>query len=1156
MKRRHWISGLVGGMMLGLVSGASAQRQMEDLGRGLVAMRVSGSQVQVGWRMLGTDPDEIAFNLYRSSAGGAEVRVNGAPLRRTTDFRDSPPGLNVPNTYRVRPILGGVEQAPSGAFTVPANASVPTDHQNNPAPYLSIPLQIPPAGVTPDGGNYSYSANDCSIGDLDGDGEYEIIVKWDPSNSRDNAQAGLTGEVYLDAYKLNGVRLWRINLGRNIRAGAHYTQFMVYDLDGDGRAEVACKTADGTVDGTGAIIGDPNADYRDITPNPISGRIGYVLSGPEYLTVFNGLTGAALATARYIPERGNVSSWGDNYGNRVDRFLACVAYLDGIRPSLVMCRGYYTRTVLAAWDWRDGQFTPRWVFDSDRAGNGGYAGQGNHNLSVADVDGDGKDEIIYGACAIDDDGTGLYSTGFGHGDALHVSDMDPDRPGLEVWDVHENPTDAGAGEFRDARTGDLIFGLPGFGDTGRGLAVHMDARYRGYQMWSSASGGVYDRGGAEIAGGTPSINFAVWWDADLQRELLDNAGGGGADTKLDKWTGSEAGRILSPYSVGPGARSNNGTKSNPCLSGDILGDWREEILLRSVDSSQLMLFVSPHPATNRFRTFLHDPQYRLALAWQNVAYNQPPHPGFYVGAGMAEPPLPPVSNADLVWIGGGAGNAWDIATTRNWRTNGVWTADAPATFSQDQHVLFDLSGTPSPAVVLDGQLRPGAVTVHSPTDYAFDGPGSLAGAMNLRKAGTGTLTLNGAHSYTGPTVVSEGALLVNGSLDQSPVTVKQGVWLSSSIGGVGTLGGGAAVEAGGRVDPGNGPTAPGTLTIAYRLTLSGGVETRFDLSNDPVGPSNDVIHVTGDLALDGVNTLRIHPLDGSLAYGTYELIRVDGAIQGGLANLETPAIPGYTFFLIQDANAILLRVTKAKIAEPATFVGSDSIWRFRDDAQDLGTGWREPGYDDSAWKSGPPELGFGDGDETTLVANNGQWTTYFRHAFHVPAAQWVETLTARLKRDDGAVVYLNGVEVWRSNMPTGQTITYSTPASSTVANEAEQTWYTQSIPAGALADGWNLLAAEVHQVGLSSSDITFHLELDTTVFPADPPTLTMTPGGDITTLSWPNDGSPYSLYGTTDLTPPVQWSPIGVAPLLTNGHWFVHILYTNVPNAYFRLQIP
>ncbi|GAJ02595.1 unnamed protein product, partial [marine sediment metagenome] len=280
-------------------------------------------------------------------------------------------------TYTVRAVINGSEGEPS------APAGIWSRN------YLSIPLQTPD-GCTP---------NDASVGDLDGDGEYEIVLHQAP-RGRDNARSGMTDEPIFEAYKLDGTFLWRINLGKNIREGAHYTQFMVYDLDGDGKAEFACKTADGTVDGKGKVIGDANADYRNSR--------GYILDGPEFLTIFDGRTGAELATTDYIPPRGRVSDWGDDTGNRVDRFLACIAYVDGQRPSLVMCRGYYTRAVLTAWNFRDGQLTRVWTFDSDDGtpGNRDYRGQGNHNLSVGDVDGDGKDEIVYGACAIDHDGTG------------------------------------------------------------------------------------------------------------------------------------------------------------------------------------------------------------------------------------------------------------------------------------------------------------------------------------------------------------------------------------------------------------------------------------------------------------------------------------------------------------------------------------------------------------------------------------------------------------------------------------------------------------------------------------------------------------------------------------------------------------------------------
>ena len=416
----------------------SAQYVMENLGRGVVAVRASETTVYVGWRLLGTDQAEVDFNVYRSAGGGAPSKLNAKPIAATTDFVDTTADLSLANVYTVRPVRAGRELAASAPATLAANSPIQQ--------FLTVPLQRPAGGMVevPAGArtvNYTYSPNDASVGDLDGDGEYEIVVKWDPANARDTASPGLSGRPLLDAYRLDGKRLWRIDLGRNIRAGAHYTQFIVYDLDGDGRAELACKTADGTVDGRGRVIGDGSKDYRSLEV-PTDGahvkdaadrRYGKVLAGPEYFTIFDGRTGGALATTTYIPGREPQDGWGgiggnggtDNNGNRVDRFLAGVAYLDGRLPSVIMARGYYGRSVLAAWDWRKGQLATRWVFDSGSApppypnpAASPYSGQGNHSLAVADVDSDGRDEIVYGSMIVDDNGKGLFSTGLRHGRRL------------------------------------------------------------------------------------------------------------------------------------------------------------------------------------------------------------------------------------------------------------------------------------------------------------------------------------------------------------------------------------------------------------------------------------------------------------------------------------------------------------------------------------------------------------------------------------------------------------------------------------------------------------------------------------------------------------------------------------------------------------------
>ncbi|MGW4802106.1 rhamnogalacturonan lyase, partial [Nonomuraea sp. NPDC004297] len=469
------------------------------------------------------------------------------------------------------------------------------------APYLDIPLDKPAGGATPAGGSYDYRANDAAAADLDGDGQYEIVLKWDPSNSKDNSQGGYTGPAVFDAYELDGTRLWRIDLGRNVRAGAHYSPFLVADFDGDGRAEFVVRTADGTVDGAGTVIGDAAADHR--TTN------GRILSGPEYLTVFDGRTGAALATVDHEPARGNLADWGDTSGNRSDRFLAAAAYLDGARPSIVMTRGYYAKSMLTAYDWRDGELTRRWTFSS--AGNAGYGGQGNHNLSVADVDGDGRDEIAYGAMTLDDDGTGLYTTKLEHGDAMHLGDLDPARPGLEIVSVHEH-TDMPCGlEMHDAATGEILWCVRTGQDTGRGLTGDIDPAHPGEEVWASNGAGLRTAAGELISSTTPAISNTIWWDGDLSREILDHDYS--ADTSagvptIGKW--DPAAQNTVNLLTATGTSSNNTTKGNPSLQADLLGDWREELLVRTEDSTALRLYGTPYPTEHRFTTLTHDPVYQ------------------------------------------------------------------------------------------------------------------------------------------------------------------------------------------------------------------------------------------------------------------------------------------------------------------------------------------------------------------------------------------------------------------------------------------------------------------------------------------------------------------------------------------------------------------
>ena len=619
------------------------QLNLEHLNRGVVAFR-DGAQVIVSWRTLSADAIGQPFDVFRNGQ-----KLNTAPLTKGGSFFIDSQPLTVDATYEVR---GG---SCDGSFTLKADT---------PHGYLPLKLQKPAAGTTPDGETFTYSANDASVADVDGDGQYEIILKWDPSNAHDNAHDGYTGPTLFDCYRLDGTLLWRIDMGINIRSGAHYVPFIAYDLDGDGKAEFIVKTSDGTRDGLGQIIGDSLADYRHRAPenaqNPTPERewskynkqgrpkTGRILTGAEYITVFNGLTGEAMDTKPYIPERGNLKDWGDDYANRSDRMLAAVGYLDGKHASAIFCRGYYTRTVLAAWDWDGRELKQHWVFDTDAPGTGKdgkphstYAGQGNHNLRVADVDGDGCDEITYGSMAVDHDGIGLYNTGMGHGDAIHLMAFDPTTDELQVWDCHENRRDGS--DFRKAKTGEIIFQLPSKSDVGRAMAADIDPENPGVEMWSTDSHGIRNiKGDVLYTAMDPddpqhqqhlklgdrylSVNFGIWWDGDLLRELLDHE-------TVSKYDWQQ--KTIIDVKHLDGVVFNNGTKSNPCLAADILGDWREEVIARTPDSDELRIFITPIPTDYRINCLMEDIPYRLSTAAQNVGYNQPSEPGFYLGPDKA-----------------------------------------------------------------------------------------------------------------------------------------------------------------------------------------------------------------------------------------------------------------------------------------------------------------------------------------------------------------------------------------------------------------------------------------------------------------------------------------------------------------------------------------
>ena len=634
--------------------------QMEKLDRGVVALpRSTGTGIFLSWRLLGTDdPATTTFDVVRN---GETIKENLAK----TNFEDG----------------GGTKTASYQIVTKVNGEVVETSEAVSPwgKTYLTLKLDRPAKGEQ--GG--TYTPNDMSVGDVDGDGQYELFVKWDPSTSKDNSQSGVTDNVFIDCYKLDGTKLWRIDLGRNIRAGAHYTQFMVYDFDRDGRAELMCKTAPGSLDGNGNYVNQAATD--DNIKNASGTGLfrtsdGRITGGQEWLTVFKGATGEAIHTIFYNPNRnmtyggaadGKVN-WGDvdgkndaaSYGNRGERFLAAVAYLDGPdQPaSGIFCRGYYGHAFIWAVGFDGEHLYQKWLsqhktsktaytlYTYDAEGNrtskaftkcqptsgkgsGTMFGNGNHNMSIADLDGDGCDEIVWGSAALDHDGRLLYGTGFGHGDAIHLADHCPDRPGLEVFQIHEESPYGW--DLHDAFTGEVLYSATGDKDNGRGIAAQLDSKVRG-SFFSSAN----DRSqrsavtGEVVSTKSTSMNFRIYWDGDAQEELFD--GGYDKDTGkstplITKWNGNGTTNLRTFDSSYGNPQSCNTTKATPSLQADLLGDWREELVMWDYNNpSQVHIYTTNITSALAIPTLMHDHTYRMGICWQNTAYNQPPHLGYYL----------------------------------------------------------------------------------------------------------------------------------------------------------------------------------------------------------------------------------------------------------------------------------------------------------------------------------------------------------------------------------------------------------------------------------------------------------------------------------------------------------------------------------------------
>ncbi len=861
---------------------------MERLGRGVVALHSATSQAYIGWRLLATDQPDVGFNLYRSANGAAGVKLNSLPLTNTTDFVDSSVNFAVSNSWYVAAMTNGVECSPSAAAGLAANSPL--------RQYLSWPLRA----IT--GPGAPFDVKFCWVGDLDGDGEYDYVV--------DRISTTIATNEFLQAYKRDGTFLWQLDCGYNstnqynIEPGAsaisigHGDCVTVYDLDGDGKAEVCIRTARGVVLPNGSTISGPD----DTT---------------QYLSILDGLTGNELARTTITnmwPADGPMNS---HFG---------IMYADGIRPSLLIrsenrnaAQAFQRESM--TYDYRNGQLTRRWFHTPANGANESWG----HQIRIMDVNHDGCDDSIdVGSVLNGINGQPLFDTELVHGDRFHLTDIDPDRPGLEMFSIQQlNPTLL-ATALIDMNNGAIIkkWYSPVITDVGRGTTFDMDPGHRGLEFYSTQPG-IFDCKGNQIYANSIWPPEALWWDADLSRELEDGAGSGALSPVINKFdpVSGTSGRMYSIYSEG--VHQQYGGRA--AFWGDILGDWREEVVLVANDYSELRVYTTKIAATNRLYCLMQNPGYRDQATCKG--YYQASYVDYFLANDMPPTPTPPVSDAKLVWHGDGV-NSWDAASTANWRTNWFYVGNAntnPAPFNAGDTVLFDLTGSNNAAITLVGSLTPGDVRIYAPKNFTFDSSnGSLDGATKLTKAGAGKVTWNGTNNYTGKTLIGEGSFVVNGALPNSPVIVRGGVWLDGRLGGNGVVGSAVSIYEGAGVSPGQGTNSPGTLTIANNVTLNGRTLNDFDLSDDPSGAvkSNDVLNIIGNLTVTGMNTFVIRKLNATLQAGSvYPLVNYSGTFSGSLNNFTVSGLTGIPVALTNPPGQIALIVKSFRAPATLTWTG-------------------------------------------------------------------------------------------------------------------------------------------------------------------------------------------------------------------------------------------
>lgn len=812
-------------IVLTIALASSAQRRMENLDRGVVAVKVN-TGVFVSWRTFATEWYNVTYNIYRDG-----TKLNAEPLS-VSNYTDAA-GTDAAQ-YTVRAVINGEEQTDSKAVT-------PWSRQ-----YKSIKLKYRNPSL--------YRINDCTTADLDGDGEYELIVKrvnTDWSVANDSAFG------VFEAYKLDGTFMWEINVGPNMVTDVEQN-IAAFDFDGDNKAEVYLRTTEGTVLPDGTVVKSKAGtvtNYRSLMSQ--SANLSYQCDGDEFLTLLDGETGKLLDHIEFIPRGSSVNDWGDGYGHRANKFFFGAPYLDGLKPSLFIGRGIYTQTKMRTYDVVDKKLVLRWSWESGNSGD--WYGQGYHNYTIADVDMDGRDEIVWGSMTIDDNGKGLYTTALGHGDAMHVGDLDPYRKGIEVWRCLENSPQWGT-VFQDGATGKLLIHDLSTGDCGRSCAANVSNKSKGAELWGSVN--AFSATTLKMI--SPTIksmpyNYRIYWDGDLLEECVDHY-----DFTTDRGTGygsvykyneANQGASIILQSIG---YSCNYTKGTPCLQADLFGDWREEVIWHSTDEQSLLVYTTINPTSYRNYTLMHDHQYRQAINWQMCGYNQPPHTSYFLGEleGKILPPPPVITNERLQYQGGGV---WDKTSTSTWKKDGEAVA-----FSDGDKVLFDATNGQEGTVTevkLAETVAPELLAVNSTGNYKLDASeGKLTGNMIFTKMGKGSFGLTGTHDYTGATEVWGGRLNIDGNITNSKILLEFFGELDAE-GSISDI----EMRYGSQLYVG-GDSLTGKLT-ANNLTMKEGAEIVCDLYA-PDSPLNDSLIVNGDFSYDNNIVFRIIP---HLAAGVQKL---------------------------------------------------------------------------------------------------------------------------------------------------------------------------------------------------------------------------------------------------------------------------------------------